>query len=313
MPPAPLYVVLNAGSGHDDTETTARAIAEVFNAAGRPHEIFRVDDPKQLGEVAQQAVAKAMQSSGTVVAAGGDGTLNAVAQATLGSGCTFGVIPSGTFNYFGRTHGISSDTSVAARALLTARVQNVQVGLVNDRVFLVNASIGMYPQLLEDREEQKHRHGRSRLVAAWAALVTIFRGYRPMLVKLESDGQTHQLRTLTLFITNNRLQLEQMGLEAGVVEEERKLAAIVLGPVSKLSLLWLALQGALGRLHEANDVQRFSLTRLLVTPSNRLGRRLKVATDGEVTRMKTPIEFSVAPEPLQLLVPIDAVPETAKR
>lgn len=313
MPDAPLYVVLNAGSGRDDTETTSRAIADVFQAAGRHHEIFRVDDPKQLGAIAQQAVAKAKENSGIVVAAGGDGTLNAVAQATLGSGCIFGVIPSGTFNYFGRTHGISSDTSVAAQALLTARVQPVQVGIVNERVFLVNASIGLYPQLLEDREEQTHRHGRSRLVAVWAALVTIFRGYRPMLVKLESDGRMHQLRTLTLFVANNRLQLEQMGLEAEVVEEERKLAAIVLGPVSKLSLLWLALQGALGRLREASGVQRFSLTKLLVTPSNLRRSRLKVATDGEVTWMKTPVEFSVAPEALQLLVPIDAVPETANR
>ncbi|MBA2548551.1 MAG: diacylglycerol kinase [Burkholderiaceae bacterium] len=313
MPAAPLYVVLNAGSGHEDTETTSRAIADVFNAVGRTHEIFRVDDPKQLGTVAQQAVAKAKQNSGSVVAAGGDGTLNTVAQATLGSGCLFGVIPSGTFNYFGRTHGISSDTSVAARALLTARVQHVQVGMVNDRVFLVNASIGLHPQLLEDREEQKHRHGRSRLVAAWAALVTIIRGYRPMLIKLDSDGRKHQLRTLTLFVVNNRLQLEQMGLESEVVEQEGKLAAIVLGPVSKLSLLWLALQGALGRLREASGVQRFSLTKLVVTPANRLGRRLKVATDGEVTWMNAPIEFRVAPQPLLLLVPIDAEPETAKR
>src|SRR4051794_6151198 len=134
-------IVLNAGSGDDDTAATCDAITGVLSAAGRPHEIFRVDDPARLPEIAEQAVSMAKQSHGIVVAAGGDGTLNAVAQATLGSGCEFGVIPQGTFNYFGRTHGISADPTKATRALLTARVLPVQVGLVNDRVFLVNASL----------------------------------------------------------------------------------------------------------------------------------------------------------------------------
>lgn len=311
MPAAPFYIVVNAGSGHSDTETTCRAIAQVLNAAGRAHEILRVEDAERLGEVARQAVAKAQQNNGIVVAAGGDGTLNAVAQATLDSGCRFGVIPQGTFNYFGRTHGISSDTAEAARALLTARVNPVQVGLVNDRVFLVNASLGLYPQSLEDREEQKQRHGRSRLVAAWAALVTIFHGYRPMLIKLEREGRTHELRTLTLFVGNNRLQLEQVGLDEAEVVEEGKLVAIVLRPVPTLTLLWLVAQGAMGKLGRARGVQHFALSSLTVTPSSRRVRRLKIATDGEIAWMNTPIEFRVAPEPLLLLTPIDAVPETA--
>jgi len=310
MPAAPLYIVLNAGSGQSDTETTCRAIAEVLNAAGRAHEILRVEDATKIGEIAHQAVEKARQNAGIVVAAGGDGTLNAVAQATLGSGCQFGVIPQGTFNYFGRTHGISSDAAEATRGLLTARVQPVQVGLVNDRVFLVNASLGLYPQLLEDREEQKERHGRSRLVAAWAALVTIFRRYRPMLVKLKHGGRTHELLTLTLFVGNNRLQLEQVGLESESVEEG-KLAAILLKPVPTLTLLWLALQGAMGNLARARDVEHFASSSLTITPSFRRIRRLKVATDGEISWMETPIEFRVAPDPLLLLKPIAAVPETA--
>ena len=310
LPAAPLFVVLNAGSGQSDTGTAFDAISDVLTRAQRAHEIIRVDDPQQLADIARHVVAKAQQHDGIVVAAGGDGTLNAVAQATLGSGCPFGVIPQGTFNYFGRTHGISSDTAEATRALLSARVHPVQVGLVNDRVFLVNASLGLYPQLLEDREEQKALHGRSRLVAVWAALVTIFRGVRPMLIRLERDGRVHELRTLTLFVGNNRLQLEQVGLDAGVVEDG-KLAAIVLRPVPTLQLLWLFVQGAVGRLAQARGVDSFALTSLSVTPSNRRTRRLKVAADGETSWMNTPIEFRVAPEPLLLLKPVDATPERA--
>ncbi len=311
MPDAPLYIVLNAGSGHSDTDTASDAIEKVLSAAGRAHEILRVEDPARLREIATEAVANAQRNDGVVVAAGGDGTLNAVAQVALGSSCPFGVIPQGTFNYFGRTHGISSDAAEAARGLLTARVQPVQVGLVNGNVFLVNASLGLYPQSLEDREEQKERHGRSRLVAAWAGLVTIFRDYQPMLIKLEHEGRTHELRTLTLFVGNNRLQLEQIGLDESVVVEDGKLAAIVLPPVSTATLLGLVARGAMGKLGQAPGVRRFTFSSITVTPSSRAVSRVKIATDGEVKWMKTPIEFSVAPEPLLLLTPIAAVPEEA--
>ena len=311
MPDAPFYIVLNAGSGSTDTDKAFDAISSVLKAAGRQHEILRVEDPQRLRDLATEAVTKAQQGDGVVVAAGGDGTLNAVAQIALESDCKFGVIPQGTFNYFGRTHGISSDAAEAARGLLSARVHPVQVGLVNGDVFLVNASLGLYPQSLEDREEQKQRHGRHRLVAAWAALVTIFRDYQPMLIKLEHEGRTQELRTLTLFVGNNRLQLEQLGIDEADVVEDGKLAAIVLAPVSTPTLLGLVARGAMGKLGEARGVRHFSFTSITVKPSSRAVGRIKIATDGETKWMRAPIEFTVAPKPLLLLKPIDAVPEEA--
>ncbi len=275
------------------------------------HEVLKVEDPGRLQDVAAEAVEKAQRNSGIVVAAGGDGTLNAVAQIALESDSKFGVIPQGTFNYFGRTHGISSDAAEAARGLLSARVQPVQVGLVNGNVFLVNASLGLYPQSLEDREEQKQRHGRHRLVAAWAGLVTIFRDYQPMLIKLEHEGRTHELRTLTLFVGNNRLQLEQIGIDESDALEDGKLAAIVLAPVSTSTLLGLVARGAMGKLGEARGVRHFSFTSITVKPSSRAVGRIKIATDGETKWMRTPIEFTVAPKQLLLMKPIDAVPEEA--
>jgi diacylglycerol kinase family enzyme len=115
-----------------------------------------------------------------------------------------------------------------------------------------------------------------------------------------------------LFVGNNRLQLEQIGLDTDVVEDG-KLAALVLRPVSTLALLGLLVRGAMGRLSKARGVDSFALTRLTVTPSNPRIRRLKIATDGEVAWMNTPIEFRVAPEPLLLLKPIHATPESEAR
>jgi diacylglycerol kinase family enzyme len=301
---APFLIVMNAGSGHNDTSATRTIIEEVLTRAGREHRLIVVEDPALLAQIARRTVEEAKACGGVVVVAGGDGTINTVGNAVYGSGCAFGVLPQGTFNYFGRTHGISQDTREATEALLSARVQPVQVGLVNDRLFLVNASLGLYPKLLEDREAYKQQYGRSRLVAMWSGLMTVLRPHRHMRVTLERHGKASIMRTLTLFVGNNRLQMEQTGIPLSEALEEGQLAAVALRPVGRLAILWLLVRGALGRLGDAENVVSFGFRRMTVKPALLYRtRRVKVAADGEIVWMTAPIEFRVAPEPLYLLKP----------
>ena len=119
-PNAAFYVVLNAGSGHSETELRCSTIRDVLQQAGRTCHLEIVDDPGELGEIARRMAAQAKEHDGVVVAAGGDGTINTVAHQAVLQGCLFGVLPQGTFNYFGRTHGIPEDLSEAVHALLAA-------------------------------------------------------------------------------------------------------------------------------------------------------------------------------------------------
>lgn len=98
-------------------------------AAGRTGELLSVR-PEELARVATQAAVTATARRTAVVAVGGDGTINAVAQAAHAEGCAMGVIPQGTFNYFARTHGIPTDAADAAQALLRSVPEPVQVRLM---------------------------------------------------------------------------------------------------------------------------------------------------------------------------------------
>ena len=308
----PLFVVFNLGSGAGDAASARQAIEQACASAGRELQLLPVEDSRHIAATARDAVQRARAQQGVVVAAGGDGTLNAVAQAVLGSGCAFGVLPQGTFNYFGRSHGIPQDTAEAMQVLLQSPAQPVQAGLVNDRVFLVNASVGLYPRLLEEREGWKRRFGRSRLVALGAGLATLLRGYRSLRLQLEVQGRTQQLRTPTLFVGNNALQLQQLGFPEAQQVEQGALAAVVLRPVGRAAMLWLMLRGAFGQLGQADQVLSFACARLQA----QLGwpptvRRVKVATDGEVLRLPLPLRFRVAPEPLWLIRPPGPAAERA--
>ncbi|MFC4930242.1 diacylglycerol/lipid kinase family protein [Massilia sp. GCM10023247] len=305
---AAFYVVLNAGSGHSETELRCSTIRNVLAEAGRTCHLEIVDDPARLGDIACRMAQKAKENGGVLVAAGGDGTINTVAHQAVMQGCLFGVLPQGTFNYFGRTHGIPEDLDEAVRSLVSSRVMPVQVGFVNDRIFLVNASVGLYPELLEAREHDKREFGRSRIVAILSALKTALGRHRALRITLETEGIVRKLRTATLFVGNNRLQMEQVGMKPLTIAlEEGQLAAIAPRRVGKLAMLGLLLRGALGRLGEAENVLAFSFKRLVVRHARLSPRRtIKVATDGEVTRMAMPLEFRVLEGRLALLKPPDA-------
>jgi diacylglycerol kinase family enzyme len=303
-PAAPLQFVINAASGNHQPGTIGQVIEEALRLSGRTGDLLFAH-ADQLSTIAQQAAATAFGRHSAVVAVGGDGTINAVAQAAHVQGCALGVLPQGTFNYFARTHGIPADALLALQTLLTCEPVPVQVGLINDHVFLVNASLGLYPELLQDREAFKTRFGRSRLVAFGSALFTMLGVHRILRLRIERGVDKRNISTNTLFIGNNRLQLEQVGLAQASALDQGCLAAVMLRPIGALTMLWLLLRGSFGKLGEADTVESFQFHRMVVRP--RLGwdgLKVKVAFDGEVNWMRAPLEFKVSTTPLYLIKPV---------
>lgn len=307
----PLYIVFNVASGSGDGQQNQRIMQDILREAGRDHEFFLVTDPRKIDENAERAAQMAVRNGGAVVVAGGDGTIKAAAQATLTTGQPFGIVPQGTFNYTSRAHGIPLDTAEATRALLAAKPKRMQVGLVNDHVFLVNASLGLYPQVLQDRETYKKQFGRYRTVAFASAVATILRGNGLLSLELEHDNVREKVHTPSLFIGNNALQLEQTGLPEAEVIGRQQLAGVVLSESNPRSHLALMVRGVLGQLGSVESLRRFTFNRLSVRPRLRGVRKLKVALDGEVHWMKPPLVFRVAPQPLWLLAPEAAPADSA--
>ncbi len=301
----PVCIVINGRSGSAEGDARRDALAAALQSQGLKHEFFSAGDGSALQRCAAQAVARAHREQGLVVACGGDGTINTVAQALQGSALPFGVLPAGTFNYFARAHALPEETAAAVALWRDGRAQPVQAGRVNEQLFVVNASIGLYPKLLRAREEDNARLGRWRVVAAWAALRTVLRDNRSLHLLLDSDARARErVRTPTLFIGNNRLQLEQFGLPLAADVGGGMLAAVRVRPLRPWPLIALALRGMLGSLGPAPEVSATLVRTLRVQPHGRRATRpLEVAFDGELRTMTPPLHFRVAADPLWLIKP----------
>ncbi len=304
---------MNARSGAQQGDTTQAVIEARLQDAQRPFRIIALDDPEQLAARARSEAQAARREGAALVAAGGDGTLNAVAHAALEADVPFGALPQGTFNYFARCHGIDLDLDGALTQLLSARITPLQVGRVRDahgaHPFLVNGSVGLYPQLLEDREVVKSRFGRNRFIALLAGLNTLLRGAPRWRLLLHADGApVRALRLTTLFVGNNRLQLEQLGVPQAGVVDPGQLAALLVQAPTRLAMFAAALRGALGRVTAAPAVDTLAFDRIEVQAQDPAVRWLKVAVDGEVMQLQPPLVFDLVPRRLQFLAPTAAAP-----
>lgn len=252
------------------------------------------EDPREL---ARRAL---YERPPVVVAAGGDGTVSAVADVVRGSGSALGILPVGTMNHFARDLGIPLDPSEAARAIARGKTALVDVGEVNGRCFVNNASLGLYPGIVRERERQQRRLRRSKRAAMlWATLAALHRPPELDLL-LELDGKLQRCAAPFVFIGNNEYAVE--GFEIGTRErlDAGSLNIYTTRRCGAGGLIKLALHAMFGRLRQADDFMHTTVRSLRVESRR---PRLLVATDGELSLMETPLEFRLLPGALEVIVP----------
>jgi diacylglycerol kinase family enzyme len=246
-------------------------------------------------ELAREAVSRGATALGV---AGGDGSLAAVAGVALERDVPFVCVPFGTRNHFARDLGLASDDPVATLEAFRGRERRIDIGAVNDRVFLNNVSLGVYASLVHDPS----RKTKNRLVALLRLVpAALGRSRRPLDVSVERDGARDRRLALVLFVGNNGYELTTLAdLGERVRLDEGLLHAYLLEAVDRRRLVALLARVAAGRLAGATGWAEWSAPRLRVDSAR---RRVHAAIDGEPVVLTPPLEFEIKPRALRVLVP----------
>lgn len=295
MPPT-VEVIINAASGAADKEEARRQLADIFTASGIEARISLARSGVEVVKLARRAVDGGAQ---TIVAGGGDGTVNAVASMVIGSSKTFGVVPMGTLNHFAKDLNIPLDIEGAARTIIAGHAIKIDVGEVNERIFVNNSSLGLYPSIVRQREKvQRLGHGKWPAFL-WAALTVLGR-YPFLHVRLIVDSTDFATRTPFVFVGNNVYEMESFNIGTRTRLNAGVLSLYVTHRTGRLGLLRLGLRALFRRLRKAEDFIALTTTEALVETRR---RRVRVATDGEVTIMQAPLQYRVRAGALSVLVP----------
>ena len=247
------------------------------------------------------ALVRARMPEGTqlFVAAGGDGTINAVVQALVNTDAVLGVIPTGTFNHFACDLGIPLDGREALDVAINGATKQIDVGRVNDRYFVNNISLGLYPEMVARREERGRDYPRwkARIYAGFATL----RKYPHVTVMLESEHHQEVVRTHMLLVSNNVYDLSRIGIDAPRdTLTEGRLSVYWLPHLPRIALMKFVAHYLAGRVRQAPGFRSFRTLRMRVQSSR---PRLHLGIDGEVVTMATPLVVTAVPSSLLVKVP----------
>ncbi|MGG7566096.1 diacylglycerol/lipid kinase family protein [Rhodovulum sp. DZ06] len=307
---AAIHVIVNRASGGQDADRLAQ-IRAGFAAAGAAERTRIEAVPGR--EMSARARAAAEAGAGVVVACGGDGTICAVAeglaQARAGgeSGAALGVLPAGTFNYFARGLGLPERIAPAARIIAEGHTRPLATGAVNGRLFLNNASIGVYPAILREREQIYARFGRSRLAAYWSVL-RVLRGFGgPLRLHIEADGREIRTRSPLAFVAGSAYQLDLLGVDGAEAIRGGRLALLLAPDDHPGGLVRRALRLGARRAERGEDYTLVAARSIRIHAGP--GARL-VARDGERARMRGPFEFTLSAHALRAVVPAEGWAET---
>jgi diacylglycerol kinase family enzyme len=295
--PAEFGIVLNAASGRRNEAEFEERLANALGQHADRFSISRAPTGKDLG----LAIRRSVEAGHPVlVAAGGDGTITAVAEAAAADGRRLGILPSGTFNFVARGLGIPEELDDAVRTLVGGTAQPTTVAEVNGRLFLNNASLGLYPAILREREGIYRRWGRSRIAAHWSVVRAIFGAFRPLQLRITVDGRVIRARTPLLFVARSAFQLDRYGLEGGDAVRAGRFALFLVPDVPPLRLFLITLRLALGGVRPGHDIELITCDEITVESAR---RRLLVARDGERGPMASPLTFRLRHDALQVIAP----------
>ena len=281
-------LVLNPSAGNDHRLLLSR----LRSTLGDPG-VLVLEDGVDLAREIDAAV----DADRAVVAVGGDGTISSVAQHLVGRG-TLGVVPGGTLNHFCRDLGLR-DLDAAIDALRAAHVREIDVGRAGDRYFLNNLGMGLYPEIVREREREEPRLG--KWLAAATASWRVMRRARPLVGRISADGDERALVAWGVFVGNNRFGTgtgrigARQALDQGVLD----VRVLTLGTrkAKRSRLAWRVLRG-----------RPWSPRRLVRTEARQVDVQLEeeprpVSRDGESDDRAASLRIEVVPRALRVIGP----------
>ncbi|RYD91398.1 MAG: hypothetical protein EOP61_27650 [Sphingomonadales bacterium] len=172
---------------------------------------------------------------------------------------------------------------------------------MNDRCFINNASVGLYPLMVKGRETYQDRHGWPKWLASVPAAWNSLSGLRNQHLVIDIGGGERPLSTPLLFVGNNRYSLEAGSVGSRDSLQDGKLSVYAVSRRSRASLVWFGVRAALGRAHRTRDFEALGDCDAMTVRAR--GKWIEIALDGEVLRLTSPLKFELHPAALAVVVP----------
>ena len=298
----PAIVFVNSAAGRGRARVYLPRIQEVFKSLRIQAQFVMTNSSSELESCAQAAISQGKQ---LLLAMGGDGTFQSLANAASGADVVLGILPIGGGNDFASALGLPSEPTEAAEAMLCGEPRKVDLLRVRtadgqSRLYAGGGGIGLDAEAARYASGRyRHLPGRFRYIAA--ALHALAR-YLPLDVRVdfpESSIPPFDARALLAAVLNSPTYGAGVRLAPAAAVDDGSLHVVLIEELSKLAVLTL-----LPRLMRSGElrtprVKRWRAKRVKLTTS----RPCFFHGDGEILG-PTPLEIEVVPKAVRVLAPV---------
>ena len=291
--PRPITLIINANS-RKGRSAFPHAVAAVKAAGILLVEAHAVRNKSETLRLLRREVEA---GANTVIIGGGDGTLSECAGHLINTQVAMGVLPLGTGNTFARSIGIPLELEQAAQTIADGNVQAVDVGRVNEQVFLNSVSLGLSCEIAGALDE----HTKRRLgLLAWPLIgARVIATHQPLMVKIEAEEKSFPVRTHQLLVVNGRYVAGPIAAAPAASVQDNRFDVFVLGGAKKGDLARAAWHWLRGHHVASPETRYFTAQKVTITS---LRRPLRANVDGDINET-TPLRMEVLPRALRVVVP----------
>ena len=293
---SPLPVLINRAGGTAASlgDSLSDKVTKAFAGTGRAITLELVE-PEEMG-----AALRLHLGAPVIAIGGGDGTLSAAAAELSGSASALAILPLGTRNHLARQLGVPLDLPSAAQLAVEGQRRRIDLGAAGDRVFVNNASFGLYTRFVRERDASPWPRWRGTVSAAWHVL----RNMRAQYFAMRVDGKSNAIATPLLFIGNNEYSLRPGHLGERETLTEHQLSLFAIGAKRPLEMIGLAVRSLLGFTRPARDFLECGRAREIVIEGS---GAIEGSFDGEIAVLPLPLRLRTLPNALGVVTPREAV------
>ncbi len=292
-------VIINQHGGSStgaDNDLTVETIRAAFARCGAQCTVLAVAGDK-IADAARQAVQDGFEK---IIAGGGDGTISTVASVLAGTPIPMGILPLGTLNHFARDIGLPLSLEEAVETTVHGVQKRIDVAEVNGHVFINNSSLGLYPHVVRRRDGFIERLGIGKWSAMALAFLRVF-GKLPLYTLLvEVQGKPETITTPLVFIGNNRYDMSLLELGNRTRIDAGELCVYIARCSGRLCLFRFALRTLFGVPDQSKNFEYLVVRQIRINARQRL---VRVARDGEVANLTSPLHYRIRPLDLVVMVP----------
>lgn len=235
-----------------------------------------------------------------LVAAGGDGTVNCVAGQAYKHNKPLGVVALGTLNHFAKDLGLPLVILQDVKVLAQGKTKKIDIGVINNRIFLNNSSVGIYPDLVRSRQKFENIIG--KWPAAFVSVVLVARNRLQLHnLSITIDGKKIKRKSSLFFVGNNIYNLDSLGLAARDKLSAGKLHVFLLKTKRIDRLLKTAMYNVAGKRPPEAYIERFTGKKIEIKVESK--KYILAAYDGEIAKFQTPFVFELKPKALMVITP----------